>query len=178
MKEVGSRNNISVNDMAFVKIQEILNLHYNLSHLTVEENLKKEIEKNKLEYNLNKLVKLPTNILTSTDPFFFINSNTKGNFIGENKITAKVVQLKNNNNINLKDKIVLIESADPGYDFIFTRKISGLITKYGGVNSHMAIRCAELNIPAVIGIGEKNFQEIEAQQALNIDCKLEIIKYL
>ena len=72
----------------------------------------------------------------------------------------------------------MIESADPGYDFIFTRKISGLITKYGGVNSHMAIRCAELNIPAVIGIGEKNFQEIEAQQALNIDCKLEIIKYL
>ena len=178
MREVGSRNNISVNDMAFVKIQEILNLHYNLSHLTVEENLKKEIEKNKLEYNLNKLVKLPTNILTSTDPFFFINSNTKGNFIGENKVTAKVVQLKNNNNINLKNKIVLIESADPGYDFIFTRKISGLITKYGGVNSHMAIRCAELNIPAVIGIGEKNFQEIEVQQALNIDCKLEIIKYL
>ena len=178
MKEVGSRNNISKNDMAFVKIQEILNLHYDLSHLTVEENLKREIEKNKLEYNLNKQVKLPTNILASSDPFFFINSNTKGNFIGENKVTAKIVQLKKDNNINLQNKIVLIESADPGYDFIFTRKISGLITKYGGVNSHMAIRCAELNIPAVIGIGEKNFQEIKVQQALDIDCKLEIIKYL
>lgn len=178
MKEVGSRNNISKNDMAFVKIKEILNLHYDLSHLTVEENLKKEIEKNKLEYNLNKQVKLPTNILASSDPFFFINSNTKGNFIGENKVTAKIVQLKKDNDINLKNKIVLIESADPGYDFIFTRKISGLITKYGGVNSHMAIRCAELNIPAVIGIGEKNFQEIKVQQALDIDCKLEIIKYL
>ena len=32
-----------------------------------------------------------------------------------------------------------------------------LITKYGGANSHMAIRCSELNIPAAIGVGEKNF---------------------
>ena len=97
-------------------------MHYNLSHLTVEENLKKEIEKNKLEYNLNKLVKATDKYFNFYRPFFYINSNTKGNFIGENKVTAKVVQLKNNNNINLKNKIVLIESADPGYDFIFTRK--------------------------------------------------------
>ena len=31
------------------------------------------------------------------------------------------------------------------------KKIKGLITKYGGVNSHMAIRCAELSVPAAIG---------------------------
>ena len=38
----------------------------------------------------------------------------------------------------------------------FFKNISGLITKNGGVNSHMAIRCQELNIPAAIGIGEAN----------------------
>ena len=53
------------------------------------------------------------------------------------------------------DKIVLIENADPGFDFLFSYKIKGLITKYGGANSHMAIRCMELGLPAIIGSGDK-----------------------
>ena len=31
---------------------------------------------------------------------------------------------------------------------------------YGGSNSHMTIRCSELNVTAVIGIGHKNFKEL------------------
>ena len=60
----------------------------------------------------------------------------------------------------LRNKIVLIESADPGYDFIFSYNIKGLITKYSGQNSHMAIRCNELNLPAIIGIGEKIYSSL------------------
>ena len=37
---------------------------------------------------------------------------------------------------------MFIENADPGYDFLLV-KMKGLITKYGGLNSHMAIRCSE-----------------------------------
>ena len=33
----------------------------------------------------------------------------------------------------------------------FSHNIRGLVTKYGGANSHMAIRCLELSIP--IGVG-------------------------
>ena len=44
---------------------------------------------------------------------------------------------------SLRNKIVLIEGADPGFDWIFSQNIAGLITKYGGANSHMAIRSAE-----------------------------------
>ena len=53
--------------------------------------------------------------------------------------------------MNLGNKVVFINSADPGYDWIFTKKILALVTKYGGANSHMAIRANELGIPAVIG---------------------------
>ena len=56
--------------------------------------------------------------------------------------------------------VICIENADPGFDYLFNKKIHGLITKYGGLNSHMAIRCAELNLPALIGVGEKNYNEI------------------
>ena len=34
----------------------------------------------------------------------------------------------------MDNKIVLIENADPGYDFIFSHKILGLVTKFGGMN--------------------------------------------
>ena len=39
----------------------------------------------------------------------------------------------------------------------FSRNISGLITCWGGANSHMAIRSGELGLPAVIGVGELDY---------------------
>ena len=77
---------------------------------------------------------------------------------------------------NLNNKIVIIESADPGYDYIFTYKIKGLITKYGGANSHMSIRCMELNIPAVIGIGRFDYEKIVNSNNLYLNCKDKILK--
>ncbi len=34
---------------------------------------------------------------------------------------------------------LIIESADPGYDWVFNFSLAGLVTKYGGSNSHMTI---------------------------------------
>ena len=58
-------------------------------------------------------------------------------------------------------KIVCIKNADPGFDFIFTKNIKGLITEYGGPNSHMCIRCSELGIPAAIGVGNSVYKKIK-----------------
>ena len=41
---------------------------------------------------------------------------------------------------------------------------------YGGVNSHMAIRAAELGVPAVIGTGEALYNKWAAANLLKIDC--------
>ena len=64
----------------------------------------------------------------------------------------------------------MIENADSGFDWIFSQKISGLITKYGGVNSNMAIRCAELGIPAAIGCGEQRFEKLKNLKIICLDC--------
>ena len=69
----------------------------------------------------------------------------------------------------------MIENADPGYDWIFSKKIKALVTKYGGVNSHMSIRCEELNLPAVIGIGEENYEKIKNCTNIILNCKNEQI---
>ena len=99
-------------------------------------------------------------------------NNPKINFISNKTIISNIYEFKK---INLKstiDGIICIENADPGYDFLFSKNINGLITKYGGQNSHMAIRCAELNLPALIGVGENNFMKISKSNFIEIDCQL------
>ena len=64
----------------------------------------------------------------------------------------------------------MIENADPGYDWIFLHKIKGFITKYGGLNSHMAIRAAELGVPAAIGSGEVLYKSWSKAKTINMDC--------
>ena len=42
---------------------------------------------------------------------------------------------------------------------------------YGGVASHMSIRCAEFGIPAAIGCGKKIFDFVIQNEILTLDCK-------
>jgi phosphoenolpyruvate-protein kinase (PTS system EI component) len=74
--------------------------------------------------------------------------------------------------------VVIIENADPGYDWIFTKNPAGLITKYGGVASHMAIRCAEIELPAAIGCGEILYDKLVESSKIRLDCVNEQIMIL
>ena len=139
-------------------------------------NLKKQHDKNIRIEEYFKYVKLPYLIVSNND--FFVSSIllSKPNFISYKNITGKIVFLDGKSkNINIKNKIVVIENADPGFDWIFSKKIKGLITKFGGVNSHMSIRCEELNVPAIIGFGEDNFSKLKSQSIININCRLQKI---
>ena len=82
-----------------------------------------------------------------------------------------IIRLENDNQIkDLNGKIILIEGADPGFDWIFTHKILGLITKYGGSASHMTIRANEFNLPAAIGCGEELFSKITKAKIVELNC--------
>ena len=61
----------------------------------------------------------------------------------------------------LEGRVILIPNADPGFDWLFSHKIAGLITAWGGANSHMAIRAGELGLPAVVGVGEHRFANLK-----------------
>ena len=94
------------------------------------------------------------------------------NYITNKIVECEVFILDNVLDVSFtKNKFVVIENADPGYDFIFNYPIKGLITKFGGINSHMAIRCAEFDIPAAIGCGEQIFESIINQGAIiKLNC--------
>lgn len=102
------------------------------------------------------------------------------NFITEKKIEGRIVHV-NNRTTHLPDltgMIVCIESADPGFDWIFSRSPSALITQYGGTNSHMAIRCAEFGLPAAIGCGEQTFRRVVEAGRVELNCADKLIRPL
>ena len=160
-----NQKNIKLNDLNNFKIDQILNNFPS----------KKIIKKNRYISNLKhkeKICKLP--YLITTDSDFYIASIliSKANFITDKKIESSIFILgKNVKTSKIKNKIIVIENADPGYDWIFNYKIKALITKYGGVNSHMSIRCHELNIPAAIGVGDETFDKIIEKNKLILNCK-------
>ena len=115
---------------------------------------------------------LMPDLITSNEDFYFYEEMSKnGNYIGQGTVIGDVLLIENEANRpnNLENKIVVIPAADPGWDWIFNYKIKSLVTKYGGPNSHMAIRCAEHNIPAILGVGENNFTVISNSKSLEID---------
>ena len=116
-------------------------------------------------------VLMPDSITSSEDFYFYEEMSKNGNYIGQGTVIGDVLLIDNEANRpnNLENKIVVIPAADPGWDWIFNYKIKSLVTKYGGPNSHMAIRCAEHNIPAILGVGENNFTVISNSKSLEID---------
>lgn len=166
---IAKRFNIKREDISYLNIQDILKLYYSLSINNVKDNIEIEIKKNKEEYKKNINIKLPEVILTSKNVYEYEEKENKINFISNKSVFGETYLIKNLKKFSLDKKIIIIESADPGYDFIFNYNIKGLITKYGGVNSHMSIRCAELKIPAAIGVGNYTFEKIINKKII-LDC--------
>ena len=111
--------------------------------------------------------------ITSLQDLFVVEyKNSKPNFITEDIVKGKLKKIDKTSktSVNLNNRIIVIDSADPGFDWIFTNKIRGLMTKYGGMGSHMAIRCAELNIPAAIGCGHKIFKNLQNNTSITMNC--------
>ncbi|MEQ9946479.1 PEP-utilizing enzyme [Pectobacterium aroidearum] len=97
-----------------------------------------------------------------------------------NFITRKVAEgcIRSADSEDLKNAIVMIPNADPGFDWLFGKGILALITAYGGSNSHMAIRAAELEVPAIIGAGESLFNSWLSARKLRIDCSVERVEVI
>ena len=170
--DAGKDLGIQKEELANLDIKIILNSYKKLNKKKLKELWLKKINLQKKKHALNSFLVLPP-IIFSQEDFSVINYYiSKPNFVTSKIQTSKIVFLDDTNqNINLSNKIIMLKNADPGYDWIFTRNPSGLITQYGGVASHMAIRCAELALPAAIGCGEILYEKLKSASKVMLDCK-------
>lgn len=130
------------------------------------------IEEQRRQYDLARSLRLAPLIRSVRDIYVAAQQRSDPNFITDQHIEAPVSVLNDHGDGDgeLQGRIVCIESADPGYDWLFTRDIAGLVTCYGGANSHMAIRCAEYGLPAAIGCGGILYERASRAKRLLLDC--------
>ena len=167
---IGRNLGFTREDLAYVNIKDILK-NYSSSN-KINNEIKKSIEIGKSNFSKSEKILLPPIIKNDKEVYNFLIQDLKPNFITKQKVIALI----SDDFKNIKNKIVFIKNADPGYDWIFTKEIAGFITAYGGINSHMSIRAMELNIPAVIGAGEKNFNLWKDYRKLLLDCSNQLVK--
>jgi phosphohistidine swiveling domain-containing protein len=174
--ELGKRLGIEKEDMAHIDISLIRSLYSDLYSGNIANIFMDNIRVNKQQYESAVQIKMPSMIVSPESIYGFYLLDEEPNYITNKSVTSDVVNLSEATR-NYFGKIVFIQAADPGYDFLFSKKIGGLVTQFGGANSHMAIRCAELGIPAIIGVGEKNFTEWSKYKRMTIDClKRQVVK--
>ncbi len=165
--EFASQFDISRDELSFADIGVIERLHSSCDD--PENIIRNSIIEGREKYETTCRITLPPLINSSKDVFAFHLPVNSPNYITLKTITAKVATEDIDHN-SLHGSILMIPNADPGYDWIFTHGVGGLITMYGGVNSHMAIRAGELGIPAVIGAGETLYFQWCTAKILKVDC--------
>ncbi len=173
--DIGKKNKISRENLANLDIKFFI-MKRKITH--INRNLNNYINKKKNEREIFNKIKLPTLILDKSNLRVAPYQVNLPNFVTKKKIDGHYINLDKIRNFNkLDNKIIFIENADPGYDWIFAYKIKALVTKFGGINSHMAIRCSELSIPAVIGCGEQIYLNLtnSFNKHIFIDCSSSLI---
>lgn len=162
----GERFGFSREDMAFCDIGAFKELY--VAAANPKSVLSVSIEQGRARYRDTQALSLPPLISRPEDVWGFEWPATSPNFITQRSVTAPVAACAERGAI--QGAIVCIPGADPGYDWLFSYPIAGLITAWGGTNSHMAIRAGELGIPAVIGAGERLYRHWSEARRLAIDC--------
>ncbi len=172
--QAGEKMGFTRKEIALLDINDIFRINATADLQETTQQWKLLIKEKEKERTINQRLVLPSLIFSPEDFDIVQHYQAKPNFITQKNIQSKVVYLNgmaDQKIPDIKNSIVILENGDPGYDWIFTRNIAGLITKYGGVASHMSIRCAEFGLPAAIGCGELIFNQIRDAENILLDCK-------
>lgn len=170
LEKLGRQCRLTREDLSHLNVRKVLELYSTLDALDLRDVLLRDIEANRQAYDLTRVVRMPELILSPADVFHFHIRPTHPNFVTLKRVSAPVIEEGQFDVQPIRGKAVCIRSADPGYDWIFSKGIAALVTQFGGANSHMAIRAAEQGVPAVIGCGESNFSQWSQAGWLEIDC--------
>jgi phosphohistidine swiveling domain-containing protein len=164
----GQQHQLSLDELSFAKLSDFIGNPEEIRLETVRD----KIASNRARWQLTQGIRTPVIVCKPQDLLSHAIESCNPNFITRSATEAPVAVLRaeETSKRDIEGCIVLIENADPGFDWIFTHRIAGFITAYGGENSHMSIRAREFAIPAAIGVGDVKFRSLLASSRLILDC--------
>jgi len=171
--EAGDELGFNREMLSHLSIESIKGLSPSSGIDEIKDSWQAQIEGKKLLDKIYHNISLPSLVFDENDFERIISHTVRPNFITNSIVRGELInfdfiEMENYNPVS--GRIAFIENADPGYDWIFSKGIEGLITRFGGVASHMAIRCSEFGIPAAIGCGEIIFNNIKDKKMVELDC--------
>ena len=172
----GEQHGLDRDDLSFISIEDLLTLTTDRPPRDLEEWLHERAREGREQHTVAQAVELPPLLYDDTDFLSFERPAREPNFVTTDAVRGELVEIEEAENPTLDGKIVMIPQADPGYDWLFGYDIAGLITMYGGTNSHMAIRAAEFGLPAAIGVGESLYQQLSGAAIVDLDCEAKTIE--
>lgn len=179
LASVGAHHGLDREAVSHLDIADLYKLRVGAHPTDVAAWLAARAEEGAAEHELTRAIELPPLIAEAGDFGCFERPASEPNFVSQGRVAAEVAVLSDgeaSTSVELKGKVVAIPRADPGYDWLFAHGIGGLVTQYGGANSHMAIRAAELGLPAAIGVGEALFERLAAARLITLDCAVRRIE--
>lgn len=175
--EFGQHLGLSRDQLSFLHVSEIARYARESMSGATRSRLQRTIEYRRKRHQLTEALCLPDVICSAGNMLAFIQQPGRPNFVSRKRITAPIVLVENYRpDLDLGNCIVAIRAADPGFDWIFGHAIAGLVTEYGGIASHMAIRAAEFGLPAAIGCGSVIFRNLIGSAQVLLDCANQIVR--
>jgi phosphohistidine swiveling domain-containing protein len=175
MAQFGESHGLNRDAVSRLDIADLYKIRIGANPTDVAAWLVARAEEGAVEHELACAIELPSLISGTADFDAFERPASEPNFVTQGRVVAEVVVLADGQASTaaaLGGKVVVIPRADPGYDWLFAHGICGLITQFGGANSHMSIRAAEIGLPAAIGVGDALFERLAAARLVVLDCAL------
>lgn len=167
----GSEHDLTREELSHVPIEDFFEMTVDHPPSEVSSWLADRVRDGRRRHGITRAAELPPLLFNERDFRIFERPKREPNFVTSTTITADAMELDDDKQeLGLDGKIVLIPQADPGYDWLFGHDIAGLITKYGGSNSHMAVRAAEFSLPAAIGVGENQYDQLRRADMIELNC--------
>jgi glutamine kinase len=174
VRQLGEQFGFDVDDMSYVPVPVLRRLAAELDD--VHAALIKAIRRGQERYRITETLCAPALLRDEADFGSFVTMEDEPNFVTHARAIAPPADVVRGD--ELDGCIAMIASADPGWDWIFTHRIVGLITAFGGANSHMSLRALELELPAAIGVGEDRFRRWLTAPTLELDAANRLVRPL
>jgi len=168
----GKQVGLERGQLSHVGIKQLMEVHSGSAVADAGSWLRDQANEGEQWRRVSQALELPPLLVEMDDIFAFERNPSQPNFVTTGRVVAEAIDLADPMGMtpDLEGRIVLIPQADPGFDWLFGHRMAGLITMYGGSNSHMTIRAAELGLPAAIGVGQSSYEELAGARIIDLDC--------